>query len=568
MIAPLFYDTKSGAYYRRIIIAVCACITALAGLFVLPPIDRDEARFAQATAQMLESGDFVTIRFQDDERNKKPVGVHWLQAASVNFLSDAEARNIWAYRVPSVISVILAALLTLFIGEALLGTRVGFLAGLMMATTPIIAAEATFAKSDAALLASVLLAMACLVSIVTKRQSGTSAPGFASFGFWVAVGMGILLKGPIILIAVIPPLAFAQMRCAAFRVMQDLRPLLGVAIVIIMVAPWAVLIGLNTEGRFFSEAVGGDLLGKIGSVQERHWGPPGYHMVLAAALLWPATPFLAHGVWRGVKMRREWQFGLLLAWLVPGWILFEATATKLPHYPLPLYPPLAILAAAAAVSAKDTPFLLNRMGVILLGVIGLGMAVLISAGPISGTANYSTLQAVGLSLLFVAGVGGACLYYWRGRNVRGVCLASLMSMVFAWVLLQEIGPTLAPVNISTRLATVVKSAQLHEINDNAPAAILSGYSEPSAIFLLGTKTRLLPATAAAQAINAHHNGAHHDGAHHGDANQVGAIIIEAQQLDAFKEALSNDVQLRLIGQIDGINYSNGKMISLMVYTNE
>ena len=130
MIAPLFYDTKSGAYYRRIIIAVCASITALAGLFVLPPIDRDEARFAQATAQMLESGDFVTIRFQDDERNKKPIGVHWLQAASVNFLSDAEARNIWAYREPTVISVILAALLTLYIGEALLGTRVGFLAGL------------------------------------------------------------------------------------------------------------------------------------------------------------------------------------------------------------------------------------------------------------------------------------------------------------------------------------------------------------------------------------------------------------------------------------------------------
>ena len=44
-------------------------------------IDRDEARFAQATRQMLETGDFLRIRFQDEARNKKPAGIYWLQAA-------------------------------------------------------------------------------------------------------------------------------------------------------------------------------------------------------------------------------------------------------------------------------------------------------------------------------------------------------------------------------------------------------------------------------------------------------------------------------------------------------
>ena len=50
-------------------------------------IDRDEARFAQATKQMVESGDFVDIRFQDDVRYKKPVGIYWLQAAVVETAS-------------------------------------------------------------------------------------------------------------------------------------------------------------------------------------------------------------------------------------------------------------------------------------------------------------------------------------------------------------------------------------------------------------------------------------------------------------------------------------------------
>src|SRR4051812_1626267 len=62
---------------------VCGLLFFLPGFFNIPPIDRDETRFAQATKQMVETGDFVDIRFQDDVRYKKPVGIYWLQAAVV-----------------------------------------------------------------------------------------------------------------------------------------------------------------------------------------------------------------------------------------------------------------------------------------------------------------------------------------------------------------------------------------------------------------------------------------------------------------------------------------------------
>src|ERR1700751_6149853 len=81
--------------------ALIAFIAGLPGLIAVPPLDRDEARFAQATAQMLETHDFVVIRFQDQPRFKKPVGIHWLQAASVSLFSSPEAPEIWAYRLPS-----------------------------------------------------------------------------------------------------------------------------------------------------------------------------------------------------------------------------------------------------------------------------------------------------------------------------------------------------------------------------------------------------------------------------------------------------------------------------------
>ena len=53
--------------------ALVALIAGLPGIFALPTLDRDEARFAQASAQMLESGDYVAINFQDHPRDKKPV---------------------------------------------------------------------------------------------------------------------------------------------------------------------------------------------------------------------------------------------------------------------------------------------------------------------------------------------------------------------------------------------------------------------------------------------------------------------------------------------------------------
>src|SRR4029077_5213393 len=78
-------------------------------LFTLPPTDRDESRFAEASAQMLETGDFTTIMFQDEPRFKKPVGIYWLQAASVKLVSNVESRAIWAYRIPSLLGAMLAA---------------------------------------------------------------------------------------------------------------------------------------------------------------------------------------------------------------------------------------------------------------------------------------------------------------------------------------------------------------------------------------------------------------------------------------------------------------------------
>ena len=90
----------------------------LPGLRTIPAVDRDESRFAQATRQMLQSGDYVDIRLQDEARLKKPIGIYWLQAAATKLAGGEDIRNpIWTYRLPSLLGALGAILVTLAIGR-------------------------------------------------------------------------------------------------------------------------------------------------------------------------------------------------------------------------------------------------------------------------------------------------------------------------------------------------------------------------------------------------------------------------------------------------------------------
>ena len=87
-----------------VVLVLLSLACFLPGFASLQPMDRDEPRYAQASKQMLETGDFVDIRFQDEARHKKPVGIYWLQSATVaagEALGVPEARTTIAlYRLP------------------------------------------------------------------------------------------------------------------------------------------------------------------------------------------------------------------------------------------------------------------------------------------------------------------------------------------------------------------------------------------------------------------------------------------------------------------------------------
>ena len=103
---PVFAREEQGGSSLRSVrgfaVQLLLCLILYATrLASIPPVDRDEARFAQTTRQMLETGDFIRIRFQEEVRDKKLIGIHWLQAAAVALFSTPGSTAIWPYRLPS-----------------------------------------------------------------------------------------------------------------------------------------------------------------------------------------------------------------------------------------------------------------------------------------------------------------------------------------------------------------------------------------------------------------------------------------------------------------------------------
>ena len=125
---------------------------------------------------MVETGDFVDIRFQDDVRYKKPVGIYWLQSAAVETASAlglprAQLR-IWVYRLPSLIGAIGAVLLTYWTALAFVTRRGAVLAALMMCSSVLLGVEARLAKTDAMLLLTVVAAMGAMARVYLSWQRG------------------------------------------------------------------------------------------------------------------------------------------------------------------------------------------------------------------------------------------------------------------------------------------------------------------------------------------------------------------------------------------------------------
>lgn len=532
-------------------VLVALCLLAfLPGFFSLPPLDRDEPRFAQASKQMLETGDFVDIRFQEEARHKKPIGIYWLQSAAVGALGPQWQDSIWAYRLPSLAGATAAVLLTFWAGTALFGAQAAFLAALMLATCILLGVEARLAKTDAVLLATVLAAQGALARAYLARAE--TPPGRRNaFLFWTALGLGVLVKGPLILLisGATTLWLMATERRAGW--LKALRPLPGVLWMLALVLPWFLAIAIASDGAFFAESAGHDLIGKIVGGQESHGAPPGYFLIAVWGTFWPwsllaalAMPF----VW---THRREPALRFCIAWLVPSWIVFELVTTKLPHYILPVYPALALLTAAAVLGVLpwSGPARAGWRFWVPAGIWGgltLGTAAAAPVLPaIAGRGVDLFAVAAAILVLVLLVPGFRAMSGGRPHAAIGLCLAA--SLVTAVAVFHRVLPWLDDIWISPRLAAAVAAGAPCA----APQVASAGYTEPSLVFLLGTDTRLIDGAEAARFLG-------------GGACRM--AIVERAHREAFDAAAATlPAPPQEVATLRGFNLNGGDRLDFAIF---
>jgi len=528
---------------------LAALIALLAGLPVLalmPPLDRDESRYAQATSQMLESGDYVDIRFQDEPRWKKPVGIYWMQAAAVAVTSSVENRDIQPYRIPSILGAMLAAAACAWAGAAMFGQRAGFLAGAMLGASFLLSTEAGIAKTDAMLCAAVTVAMAALARIYLATRAGEAPRRPHKLLFWLGVGASILIKGPIGLIVVVPAVLLLSLWDRDVKWLARLGWGWGLPLVALIVGPWAIAITIATDGGFWREAIAGDLAPKIAGGHESHGGPPGYYLIGVLLMFFPATLLLPAALSTGWHRRAEPAVRFLVCWLVPAWLIFELTPTKLVHYTLPTYGALALLAAAALTRPIGS---LSRYTGAALSVLAGFLIVLIT---VFGLTEFGRSTAQGwatITIVFaaLAALIGAFLLMHRAA-VTAVLVAVALGVVAHAGLAGTIRQ-LKPLAIAPQLQTVLERADLHPRQGRPGPVAITGFHEPSFVFLTGRETELTDAAGAARALA-----------------EGRPVIVEGRDADAFSAAAAElGVTGRAVGVVDGHNYSRGDDVSLTVY---
>jgi len=526
--------------------ALVALFAGMPVLMLLPPLDRDESRYAQATSQMLESGDYVDIRYQDEPRWKKPIGIYWMQAVAVAVTSKVENRDIAPYRIPSLLGAMLAAAACAWAGAAMFGQRAGFLAGAILGASFLLSTEAGIAKTDAMLCGAVTLAMAGLARIYLAARAGEAPRRPWKFAFWLGLGLSVLVKGPIGLLVIAPAMMALSIWDRDVSWLKRLGWGWGLPLVALIVGPWAIAITIATDGAFWREAIGGDLAPKITGGDEGHGVFPGAYMLMASLLFFPATLLLPAAVSAGWSRRAEPAIRFLVCWVVPAWIIFELTPTKLAHYTLPMFGGLALLAAAAVTRPVGRISRYVGVGLTLFvgGLLAVGSVYLLTEYGKSTAQTWATLTIV---FAILASLIGAFLMLHRAAVTALV--VSLTLGIVAHAALAGTLRQLRPLSVAPQLEKVLERADLHPRQGRAGPVAITGFHEPSFVFLTGKDTELTDAEGAALALA-----------------EGRPAIVEEDDADAFRAAAARlGVAGRAVGEVNGHNYSKGDDVSLTVY---
>jgi 4-amino-4-deoxy-L-arabinose transferase-like glycosyltransferase len=477
---------------RHLAVVLVASIASLAlGTSPTPFWDEDEPRFAAIAGGMVSTGDWIVPMYNGELAVDKPVLMHWAMAAARTLCGESEV----AARLPAALATLLTALALLWAGARWFDATTGTVAALAFVGSLLVGVEAHAATPDAIL--TCLTAWATVLfaePLVAHRGSLPRLSWRRAAVVGGLMGLAVLCKGPI---GVVGPLAVvlpwtwwlavrgrlaaddaagdmatrirrlaATTLPAAWDTVRTCRPLVMVAALVAVAAPWYVAVSLRTDGAWLHGFFFIHNVGRFVAPMEKHGGSVLLHPLAMLVGFYPWSCFLplaaAVAVWR-VGRRSEPSasrdpLGLVLLWIAVWVGGFSLSATKLPNYVLPAYPAAALLVAAIGVGAA-TAGRWPHPRWMAAGVASLALGGLITAGVILladrlGAHGAAPAAVVGLVPL----VAAACLWHWRREPLRAIAALAVTGLAYTGLM---VGPAGACAARANALPALVQEAHRH-----------------------------------------------------------------------------------------------------------
>lgn len=347
--------------------------------------DRDEAFYARAAVEMIQSGNWILPTYNEAVFPDKPPLIYWLMMFFMRIFGENE----FGARFVSAPATAASSFLVFLIASRLFDRRAGLWSMLVFASSTLTVYLGITAMLDAVLVLTVCLALWSFLAIMQDRE-----------GFWgkaaiflVAMSLSLLTKGPVGPSVIVPAVAITWLLTrggekAPFWQMAVLAAATFAGVGIFLL--WAIPANNMSNGELLQAGIGEHVIGRALKPMQNHGAPgwlgylaflPAYIPTLLIGFM-PATLFLPAAL-AGVS-RRAAAVGspsprlFLLSWMVPGFVMFSLAATKLPHYIEPMFPAFAIAAGAVIAGNLTGGTTSLRIGrwIYILQIAGLAAALL------------------------------------------------------------------------------------------------------------------------------------------------------------------------------------------------
>jgi 4-amino-4-deoxy-L-arabinose transferase-like glycosyltransferase len=414
-----------------------------------PLFDPDEGRNAEVAREMAATNDYVLPHFDGLPYLDKPIVYFASAAAVMEVLGPTET----AARLPAYLFTGATLIVVVWFVRRRWGTDAGWLAGLALATMPLVLAYARTTIMDSALAFCVTLA---ILAFWDER------PILA----WAAIGLGSITKGPV---AILIPLAtLIPYSLLTGRRLRRLFPLAGLGVFAVVALPWFLAVSHRVP-EFPHYVFVRETFERVTTKSFHRTAPFWYYLpiVPVAAFPWivPALSGLKRWRWAWLARRvnPQAQESILLAcWVLGPLLFFSLNQSKLPQYVLPLMPPFALAAArllsgGIGVGRRTYAAIAALLGIALVSLT-VWLPAPISLTPAERAAIPQAALALGIALLI-----SAALVWYAGRvahprpalAVMGYALTVMAMPIVSGRLLAAVGEDRS----SATLARVIQNVR-------------------------------------------------------------------------------------------------------------